>query len=434
MEVLDINNFLTFKFKSETQELDNTTLNMLNSLFGSDMKKNKKVVKKNNLNILKNQKIQNKKEMITNKVNSILNKLSETNIDNLIIEFIQNINQIDIEHFEEVQKSFYVKIISEINFIKVYLQFLKMLGYLYQKVQNHNLAFFYSIVESKFKLDYTDHSIGADSKFSFVNEQDGEIKRINNLILIKNLVENKMLNTQIYDYCDKVILNQDIFLPDIYHWFGSKNRELSTGETDRIETLLKKKSIGSRETVLLESLINRKNKGAVVKTQNEFVKTQITDPISITGVKVPVSEKKIVESEKIKIDTLQLESENIIEEYLLVQSIDDVKYFIETRCVDAISKNKFCEYMLVKFFMENKENSDILVKLIKELVKSHILFKSNLSRGLLLVNNTWKDKQATFIKPTDKMKVILTTLKNIGITKGIEFIFENYKIQYNPDK
>ena len=60
MEVLDINKFLAFKMDSNTQELDDATLSVLNSLFGSvdKYKKIKKNLKKPNTNILKNQKSQ----------------------------------------------------------------------------------------------------------------------------------------------------------------------------------------------------------------------------------------------------------------------------------------------------------------------------------------------------------------------------------------
>jgi hypothetical protein len=442
MEVLDINNFLSFKMDSNTQELDNTILEVLNSLFGS-VDKNKKIkknIKKPNINILKNQKIQNKKDIIGNKVNLILNKLSESNIDSLVIEFLQNINQIDLDNFEEVQKTFYLKIIAEINFIKIYLQFLKILGFLYQKVQGHNLSFFYSMVEAKFKLDYSEYNIDAGSKLDFINEQDGELKRINNLILIKNLVESKMINANIYDFCDKTIINQNIFLPDIYHWYSSKNRDLASHEVEQIKTLLKKEGVSSRETVLLENLINRKNK----PIHNELNQVQVSKQQSAPVVQ-PVAHKITTqnqshvekqkpqekESEKIKTDTLQLECENIIEEFLLVKSIDDIKYFIETRCIDAISKNKLCEYIIDRYFICNKENASELIELMKQLTKSHTLYKSNLSRGLLLVYNNWKEKSIDYVKPTDKMKNILTTLKNIGITKGIEFLLDQYKIQIN---
>ena len=420
MEVLDINKFLSFKNDLNTQELDNKILNILISLFGyiDKNQKNKKNSKKLNINILKNHKIQNKKDVISNKVNLILNKLSESNIDSLIIEFIQNINQIDLENFEEIQKTFYLKIITEINFIKIYIQFLKILGFLYQKVQNYNLSFFYSMVESKFRLDYSNYNINADCKLDFINEQDGENKRINNLILIKNLVECKMLNSNIYELCDNIIINQNIFIPDIYHWYNSKNRNLTLNEIDHIKILLNNKGISSRENILLESLINRK-----IQVQNT------TEPIiqSIQN-NLHIDNNKQKESEKIKIDTLQLECENIIDEFLHVKSIDDIKYFIETRCIDAINKNKLCEYLIDKYFIYNKENSNQLIDLMQQLIKSHALFKSNLSRGLLLVYNNWKEKSIDYVKPTEKMKNILTKLKNIGITKGIEFLLEQYKI------
>ena len=115
MEVLDINIFLSFKTNDSTQSLDTETINKLGLLFGSldKIKKHKKYIKKSNVNILKSQKIQNKKDIISNKVNLILNKLSESNIDSLIVEFIQNINQVDLETFNEILKTFYLKIISE---------------------------------------------------------------------------------------------------------------------------------------------------------------------------------------------------------------------------------------------------------------------------------------------------------------------------------
>ena len=409
MEVLDIDNFLTWKTDKSTQELDITIINKLNLLFGNLIKKPKKNIKKNNVNILKNQKIQNKKDNIDSKVNLILNKLSESNINSLIIEFVQNINQIDLDHFEEVQKIFYLKIISEINFVKVYLQFIKILGYLYNKIQNYNLSFFYSIIETKFMLDYTDYDITPESKFNFIKEQDGETKRINNLILIKTLIENKMLNSLIYDICDQTIINQDIFLPDIYYWYSSKNRDLTLEEKEKINTHLKKFNINSRETVLLESLLTKK-----------------IGKIPDNKQKVTINNKK--EPEKINVNTLELETINIIDEYLLIKSFDDVKYFIETRCIDAINKNKFCEFLFDKYFSLNKNNSSEVIELILELIKKKVLFKSNLSRGLLLLNNNWQHKSIDYNKPVDKMKNILTTLKKSGITNGLENLLTQYKI------
>jgi len=356
--------------------------------------------------------MQNKKDNIVNRVNLILNKLSETNLDVLTIEFLENINQVDVCTYEEIQKTFYIKIISEINFVKIYLQFLKVLGFIYWKVQSYDLSYFVSIVESKFRLDYTDYDIKSDSIYNFVMELDGETKRINNLILIKNLIEQKFLNETINESLDNLIISQNIFLPDIYYWFNSKNNELTKDEKNKISELLKSPNLNSREIVLLENLINKTNK---IK---QVFNIQVPK-------KIPT---KTIESTEIKTDTLKLEFDNILEEYILIRSIDEIKYFIENRCSDAISKNKFCEFTLDKYFKYNKETSNELIELLKQLIFNQILFKSNLSRGLLLISNYWKDKTHDYYKPVEKMKVILNVLKNIGITKNIEFLFEQYQI------
>lgn len=410
MEVLDINTFLSFKLNENVQELDKKTLDIISELFGSldKNKKGKKFIKKTNINILKNQKIQTKKENIVNRVNLILNKLSESNIDNLVIEFLENINQVDIETFEEIQKTIYLKMLGEINFVKIYLQFLKTIGFIYNQVQKYDLSFFFSVVESKFRLDYTDWDIDAESKYDFIKEIDSETKRINNLILIKNLVDSKVLNDMIISNCDTIIMNQKVFLPDIYYWFNSKNRDLTEYEKQQVAQHLKKLGISQREIVLLESLVNK-----------NLVKNNETKSVNIIK---PKTEKII------KTNTLNLECENIIEEYMLIKSLDDIKYFINNRCVDAISKNKFCEYLFDRYFSSNKENSVEIIELTKELIKSQTLFKSNLSRGILMIHINWKERTIDYNKPTDKMKGLLTTLKSIGITKGIEFLLEQYKI------
>ena len=398
MEVLDLNVFLTYKTYNNVQDLDSNTQDLLSVLFGNTEKyKNLKKTKKN-INILKNQKLQNKKDNIVNRVNLILNKLSESNIDNLIIEFIENINQVSLENFEDIQKAFYFKTISEINFVKIYLKFFKVIGYLYNKVQSYDLSFFISIVETKFNIDYMQQPINSD-KYTFLIELEGETKRMNNMILIKNLVDLNFCSDKLIHLCDKVILNQTTYLPDIYHWFNSKNKELTKNEIDVIKSILN--SINTpRDKILLENLINK------VKTTQSVVKE--------------------VERETVVGDTLKLETENIIDEYVLIKSFDDIKHFIDTRCVDAIAKNKFCEQLIDKYFIVNIESSQDIIELIKSLIKSHTLFKSNLSRGLIMLNNNWKDRSIDYNKPIMRMKTLLSMMKSIVITKGLESLIDYY--------
>jgi hypothetical protein len=347
------------------------------------------------INILKNQKIQIQKENISNKVNLILNKLSEKNIDSLIIEFIENINQVSLESFLEIQKTFYLKIISEINFINIYIEFLKIIGFLYNQVQEYNLSYFYEIIETKFKNDYTNYEINPNNNLSFINDLNGETNRTNNLILINTMIEYKLISNDIYKFCDEVVLNQTLFLSDIYYWFNSKNRNLSASEIVKIKEILNKPDIIPRDSILLKNLLQEKQPNLSISNPT------IVKPMHTTVVN-HVSNQKEVEKVKPKVtptNTINLECVHIIDEYLLFKSIDDLKYFIDTRCIDTITKNKFCENLIDKFFTSNKETIDEIIQLIKQLVKLHILFKSNFSRGLLLIYNNWDDLSIDYDNP-----------------------------------
>jgi hypothetical protein len=410
MEASEIKLFISFKNKSEYQKLPDDILDLFSELFDSSAKRNKKYIKKST-NILKNQKIQNKKDIMSNKVNLILNKLTESNIDNLVIEFLETINQVDEENFEDIQKTFYFKMLSEINFAKIYIQFLKLLSFVYYQVQKYNLSFFISIIETKFKYDYTDYDINPGSKYDFIKELDGETKRTNNLIIIKNLVDHKIFSDNIIKECDNTIINQKVYLPDIYHWFNNKDRLLNPDEINKVKLMLKKDGITSREIVLLENLINKK---LIISSTNQNNETKTT------------SHNSQLKSVSDNNSGFNLECGNIIEEYLLVKSLDDVQYFIEKKCADANNKNKFCENLIDQYFIGNKESSNDVLELIKLIIKEQLIFKSNLSRGLLLINSNWKDKSIDYYKPKEKMKTLLSFLKNNGITKGLEKLMDSF--------
>jgi hypothetical protein len=423
---MDISTFILFKSDINTQELNTEILKKLNILFPDIDKKNRNKNKNKN-NILKNQKIQIQKVNISNKVNLILNKLSEKNIDNLVIEFIENINQVNSDSFREIQKAFYLKIISEVNFINIYIEFLKIIGFLYNKVQEYDLSYFFEMIETKFKNDYTDYEINPNDNISFINDLNGETNRTNNLILINTMVEYKLFSNEIYKYCDNIILNQSLFLSDIYYWFNSKNRGLNTHESEKIKEILNKPGILPRDSILLKNLSQEKQIN--ISAANP-IKSVVT--ISTTQQATTLNPQKENDIGKIKqiiiqTNTINLECIHIIDEYILFKSMDDLKYFIDSRCMDTINKNKFCENLINKYFMSNKEISEEIIQLIKQLVKLHILFKSNFSRGLLLIHNNWDDISIDYNNPITKIKLLLSTLKSIGITKGLEELLEIYK-------
>lgn len=383
--IIDIDYFISFKKKSECLYLNDDTLKIINVLFSNKNKNKKKILKKNN-HILKNQKIQNQKDNLSNKINLILNKLSENNIDTLTNEFINNINKINNDEFEEIQKTFYLKIISEINFIKIYLNFFKNIAFIYNKVQNYNISYFISIIETKFKYDYMEIDI-KDDKYIFLKEIVGEIKRINNLIFIKELVELNILKNDIINMCTNNILNQKLYISDIYYWFININLKLTNNEILKIKEILTYNFLSQRDKVLLENIINNSDKGIINK---------IDDNIIIKNENIEINNNK-----------LELECINIIEEYLLIKSLDDVIYYINKYNND---KNNLCYYILDQYFLLNKDKSNELFNLLKILIKNNVLNKNNLSKGLLLINDNWKEKFIDYSNSNNKMINILLYL------------------------
>jgi len=243
--------FLSFKDLAENLNLDPDIEKTFMVLFES------KLSKKKNNNILKNPKLQEKKHNISNKINLILNKLTENNINNLILEFIDTIGLIDKIQFEEVQKVFYIKILTDIKFLKIYLEFLKIITYIYNKFYEikisdiYTLEYFFSIIELKFKKNYL--NIKLNNKFAFIDNFTDDKYRENNLFLIMNLVDYNLMNPNLLNYCDNIILKQKFYFSDIYFWYSK--RQLDSNHINQIKIILENNIINTRDKILLKNLI-----------------------------------------------------------------------------------------------------------------------------------------------------------------------------------
>lgn len=408
---MDIESFVSLKTLPELENLSNEIINII-TIFSSG----KKIIKNNNKGnqLLKNPKIQLLKDKIENKVNLILNKLSELNINNLLVEFVESIGKIKEDEFNDIQKAFYQKMQSDISFIKIYIDFYKLISHVYILQFNYSNKFMINIIESKFLYDYYD--IKYTETFNFLMEYEdvnnfiiSENKRVNHLIIIKNMIYSNILNNNLENIITEKLLEQKKYYADIYYWLQNKTLNDATKLT--IKNIIINNTLPLREKVLLDNLI--------LDIKNIEVKGDVKS-LSISQIK----------EQNINSDTLAIESENIIEEYLFMESIDEVKIFIDNRCKDAISKNKFCQYLFNKYFESNIESTSKMLDFIKTLVKKQILFKSNLSRGLLLLYNNWKDLVDDFNNPDKKMKELLISLKNLGITKNLENLLQFHKIEY----
>ena len=122
--------------------------------------------------------------------------------------------------------------------------------------------------------------------------------------------------------------------------------------------------------------------------------------------------------------------------YLNLQSQIGGYFPVFISIIDAVGQTsvvparKYQAYAYNKYFESNIESTSKMLEFIKTLVKKQILFKSNLSRGLLLLYNNWKDLVDDFNNPDKKMKELLISLKNLGITKNLENLLQSHKIEY----
>jgi hypothetical protein len=96
---------------------------------------------------------------------------------------------------------------------------------------------------------------------------------------------------------------------------------------------------------------------------------------------------KKTEVTKISVDTFTLEVENILEEYLLMKTLDDVKYFIDTRCADAITKNRFCEVLFNLHFTKDYEVMELLKNLINLMITKLNLNQNILTNTVIILTN-----------------------------------------------
>lgn len=345
---ISVEYILSFRNHPDLMKLDANTIELINKMCPTNHKKYK--INDTNNMILKNPKLQNKKDNIENKVNLILNKLSESNHDNLLMEFINNIGQVSIEEYNLIQKAFYTKIMSEINFVKIYLKFFNSINYIYTKVQNYNMNHFIELVETKFYHDYTKLALTDYNKF--LGELNTEAYRANNLVIIKTMNQMGLFSINLMELCKNILFEQTEYIVDIYHWFDQNNK-VNEMDMIRVKQILIG-DISTRDRVLLESLEN-----VPCKKEEQHIDTKVVD---------------------IPKDILLLEISNILEEYLLIESIDDITYFIEKKCTDALTKNKFC-YNLIKKYSNNE---DKLLELLKTLYNMEVISKNNINNGITL--------------------------------------------------
>ncbi len=394
----NLKSFLQLKNHKDCKDLDIEVITfILESFENSEGKKQKKYNFVNNNNykksnqILKNPKIKLIKEKISNKVNLILNKLSENNLSSLLIEFFQNIKILNLDDFNEVIKTIYIKMLTEIKFLKLYLEFFKNIIGTYKHVYSYNISYFYDLLEYKFNFDYNNLE---DINMDFLKDYDSEDFRLNNLSILRELIQQQFFNSNFEDLLNNKILKQDKYYSDIYYWF--KNSKLTNEQVEIINNVIDNISIEIRDKILLQNLVS------------DYVVEQ------------PKKSKLIFKKKKI-VNSFESKVEGLLNDYIVSEDTNVIESFVLVNCIETTDKNKFCEVVLAYYF--TLKNSDKIIELIKYLVTEQVLFKSNFSRGLLSLYNLGNEYNQ------NKENLLLQTLKNLGITKGLETLLAKHNIE-----
>lgn len=388
------------KNKPEYKYLDKTVINEINKVFSGSNIKTKKYKNKTSNNIFKTTKFNLDKNRIKNKIILILNKVSELNINNLTIEYLKNIELENESEFIDIQIEFYKKMIKDIDLLEYYYLFMINIFSIVKSKYNFLPEIFVNILKDKILDDYTSNSLIKEGN-CFLQDYTKEIFRVNNLEIVKFLISKKFFSNEILDIVSNYLLNQDKHIPDIYYWFN--NLSISTNHKEKIKEKISNEK-NMRNQILLEKIIEGKNE-------------------CVNKIKLEKDINNIEDNKEIEEDTLIIQIKNIIEEYIYLKSVEEVIEFIKDECKSPIHKNLFCKIIFYYFFNSCQQNENDFIKLLDILIKKKILFKSNLSRGLIIFSNDFN------INNSNKIKLLLLYLKSNNITKHIEYIFKKYNIK-----
>jgi hypothetical protein len=407
--VMDVDKFSNFKEDINIGALDPLIIQKINSMFLTYNQGNRKNNSKKNENKLihmsKNVIFKDLKKKIETKINFILNKITKSNIDDILIEFCENISITTLKDFKDITILFWKKMILHSGFSEIYFTFFRKIIILYSHVFDFeiNLSYFIDIVETKFLMDYKNITSDIEKLINnelkipedLTEEESCNYKnnyKFNNMNIIKILINQDLLDISIKQFVKSILFVNNYYSYDIYNWFSSNLLEQEKNDIKNyLDTNI---NIPLRDKYLLEDLIKDKNK----------------------DIKLEVFKKNK--------DNLQVEVSNLLEEYFFINEVEEIELFVIQKCGSSTLKNNFSKYILDFYFLNKEKHCKNIIELLKYLLNKKILFKSNLSRGLVLIYKTWNICKFDYPNHNLRMKKYLLFLNNQGITRGIENIFK----------
>ena len=461
---MNVEYLLSFKNDPKFKELDQEYLKQF-SLILKNSKKKKKSQKfsenKKTISILKNEKIQNLKDRLDNKFSLIINKLDFENTEPIIREFINKFKNISFSEFCLFQKCIFFRMLKDKKFQEIYLYFYLKIKQIYDNLYDTQDRFFINLMETKFKIDYEELEISDDfiknnseiKKLNIANvlidyklledfkKSKEEESRINNLNLILKLVQKKYLSNNILDeICDKLV--ETNYIPDIYHFFSNKYVYNNIDLSKYMKILefkideLKKSNYSNRYLVLLERIIEVTENSSVLcldcndpNNLNSIYESDklmnSNDDESITDFEedqLKSFEEKIEDS--CKKSEFEVEIENILDEYLLLEDVEEVSTFIKTCHEESneTSNMKIKEFIfqLINFYFKNNLNNYDKFKILFLSFRNISAVKPEIIKNSLI----------EIIKSDNSFDYVNLSLK---LSKLIE-IFKILKIKFSEDE
>ena len=405
---MNIEFLLSFKDSPEVSKLDISFMKSLpdNFIKVYSKKVKKKIIKPiSKSNILKNSKLQSAKNKDENKVNMILNKLSEDNIENIIKEFLETFVDLTQEKYDVILKTIYLKLIKDDKFIYVYYKFYNVINSIYTSLFDLESKYFIDIIQNKVMSDYNDLKL--DDDFSFLKKIKTEENRINNLKLIVLLIESNNFNKSIIKDVTKIILKKD-FIPDIIFWFTNETITKTISINKFYDNLILKlnNNLSNRFSVLLKNLLNIEDDD--IQDDDNSISDSSEESCMIS-----IKEENNKSSFEIEID-------NIIEEFILLEDPDEIIDFIKEFGNNSKNLKIFTETLLNFYFNSTLNNYSKFKKLFVSLKKSKLIDNSTFRHSLSdLVSSENIIDYNNFDK---KLSKIIEIYKIVSINLNKDFI------------
>tara|TARA_B100001248_G_scaffold262592_1_gene259828 strand:- start:7976 stop:9265 length:1290 start_codon:yes stop_codon:yes gene_type:complete len=413
---MDIDFLLSFKNHPPFQNLSEECIKKFGSLIKPNKKgKNKKAKINDNkkASTFIKEKIQISKDKIDNKFSLLVNKLDSNNINKIIEEFIDKFRDINESEYLIFQKYIYTRILKDNKFIDIYLDFFIKINMIFNRIFNYNQKHFISLIELKFKYDY---DINKELSYNELKVSDleelkllnSEENRINNIDLIIKFIENGLLDVSIIDEVVNSLINTD-FIPDIHRFLSNKFIKEKIDLKSYYDTLKSKSEnkLDNRYRIILDSILEKYDNNYSSKENSRSDSITSVDNIE-SEINYEIDLKTVESFEKLK-SKIEIEIENIIEEYLLIEDFEEINNYLENHD----NANNFMVELINHYFKNNLNNFDKFKSLFLNFRNNQIINSNIIIESLIGILNS--DNIFDYVNVETKTKKLLDIFKILQI-------------------